>query len=179
MGSGILPGLRGGAAPRPLPASSETGAAAVEFALVSVVFFLVLFGIVQYGLFFNDSLNTRQGVREAVRQGVVQMPFANSCGAAGFTWTKLECYTDQEVGSVLGPPKVHFAVPDSGGWKKRNRLIVCAAVKPQNAFGILPMPNGGVVRSRTAMSIEQDAVAPGNPPNGDADPSGANWAWCT
>jgi len=155
------------------------GAAAVEFALVSTVFFLLLFGIIQYGLFFNDSLNTRQGVREAARQGVVQMPIANSCGTAGVTWTKLECYTDAQVGALTGPTSVHISVPDTNGWKKPNQLIVCVAVKSQGAFGILPLPNGGVIRSKTAMSIEQDTAPPaGSPPNADADPSGANWAWC-
>ena len=45
------------------------GAAAVEFALVMPILFLVMFGIIQYGLYFNDSLNTRQGVREGARLG--------------------------------------------------------------------------------------------------------------
>jgi len=155
------------------------GAAAVEFALVSVIFFLLLFGIIQYGLYFNDALNTRQGVREAARQGVVQMPIANSCGGAGVTWTKLTCYTKKEVGALTGATKVHFLVPDTGGWKRPNRLIVCAAVQSSGVFGIVPMPDGGVVRSKTAMSIEQDSAAPaGNPPNTDPDPSGHNWSWC-
>jgi len=156
------------------------GAAAVEFALVSTVFFLLLFGIIQYGLFFNDSLNTRQGVREAARQGVVQMPIANSCGTAGVTWTKLECYTTSQIGALTGTPKVHILIPDTNGWKKPNRLVICAAVKSQGAFGLIPMPNGGVIKSVTVMSIEQDSAAPaGNPPNADADPSGSSWSWCT
>src|SRR5690348_16558602 len=59
---------------------TEAGASAVEFALVSTVLFLVLFGIIQYGMFFNDSLNARQGVREAVRQGIVKN-FSGGTGA--------------------------------------------------------------------------------------------------
>ena len=31
----------------------------------------LVFGIIDYGLWFSDSLSTRQGVREAARQGVV------------------------------------------------------------------------------------------------------------
>jgi len=152
----------------------------VEFALVSVVFFLLLFGILQYGLYFNDALNTRQGVREAVRQGVVQMPVANDCGSAGVTWTKLECYTEDEVGALTGDTMVHIAVPDTGGWKKPNKLIVCAAVRSAGVFGLVPMPNDGVIMSKTAMSIEQDSAPPsGSPPNTDADPSGNSWSWCS
>jgi hypothetical protein len=152
----------------------------VEFALVSTIFFLLLFGILQYGLYFNDSLNTRQGVREAVRQGVVQMPIANTCGGSGVTWAKLDCYTKKQVGALTGTTMIHLAVPDTGGWKKPNKLVVCAATKSQGAFGLLPMPNGGVIMSKTAMSIEQDSAPPaGNPTNADADPSGDNWGWCS
>ena len=52
-------------------APTDRGAAAVEFALVSTLLFTVIFGILKYGLYFNDALSTRNGVREAVREGVV------------------------------------------------------------------------------------------------------------
>ena len=159
---------------------SDDGASAVEFALVSTILFLLVFGIIQYGLYFNDSLNTRQGVREATRQAVVQMPVASSCGAAGVTWAKLSCVTKKEVGTLTGTPQVHFTLPDAGGWKKANTIIVCAAVASTGVFGILPMPDGGVIKSKTAMSIEQDSTPPvGSPPNTDTDPSGSNWSWCS
>ncbi|MFL6108291.1 MAG: TadE family protein [Marmoricola sp.] len=160
---------------------TESGASAVEFALVSTVLFLLLFGIIQYGLFFNDSLNTRQGVREAARQGVVQMPLSvSTCPGAGVTWTKLTCYAKDQIGAVTGDTRVHILIPDTGGWKKPNKLVICAAVKSEGAFGILPMPDGGVIMSKTAMSIEQDNAPPaGNPPNADADPSGQSWSWCS
>jgi hypothetical protein len=170
-------GTRGGGAAR---RRHDGGAAAVEFALVSSIFFMLLFGILQYGLYFNDALNTRQGVREAVRQGVVQMPIANACGAAGVTWAKLECYTDKQIGALTGKTMVHLEVPDASKWKKPNRLVVCAATKSEGAFGLLPMPDGGVIKSQTAMSIEQDSAPPaGNPPNADVDPSGDTWSWCS
>lgn len=109
------------------------------------------------------------------------MPLVYSaCPGAGVTWTKLSCVTKREVGAATGDTSVHFAIPDSGGWKKANRLLVCAAVKESTVLGILPMPNSGVIRSKTAMSIEQDSAPPsGNPPNTEADPSGLNWAWCS
>ena len=50
---------------------SDGGATAVEFALVAPILLLLVFGIIEYGLWFSDSLATRQGVREAARQGVV------------------------------------------------------------------------------------------------------------
>ncbi len=157
----------------------QQGAAAVEFALISVVFFPLLFGMLQYGLYFFDSVNVRQGVREAARQGVVEMPLTDSCGTAGITWTKLGCYTEEQVGAVTGDTQVHFKLPDSSGWKKQNRLVVCAAVQSDGGIGLFPMPRGGVITSVTQMSIEQDSAPPsGNPPNTDSDPSGDNWSWC-
>ncbi|RNL80466.1 pilus assembly protein [Nocardioides marmorisolisilvae] len=163
--------------------TSEGGAAAVEFALVSTVLFIFLFGIVQYGLYFNDSLNARQGVREAARQGVVQMPASSygSCGSAGVTWAKLKCFTKAQVGGITGSTYVHLVVPDTGGWKKGNRLIVCAAVKSDGLVGILPMPNGGVIRGIGELSIEQDSAPPTDvlaTANSDSDPSGLGWSWC-
>jgi hypothetical protein len=156
----------------------ESGAAVIEFALASSVFFLIVFGIVQYGLYFNDALNVRQGVREAVRQGVVAMPIADDeCGGPGMAWDKLRCYTAAQVGAVTGDTQVHLVVPN--GWQKPDPLIVCAAVHSDGGIGLLPMPDDGVITSVARMSIEQDAAPPsGSPANTDPDPTGRGWAWC-
>jgi hypothetical protein len=166
--------------PRPLRpgrARSDTGAAAVEFALVSGVLFLVLFGIIQYGLYFNDSLNTRQGVREAARQGVVRN--FSSCGSETTDFGKLACSTKHEIGALTGPTYVKIVTP-SGGWAKARPLTVCAMVKSNGALGLLPMPNGGWILSKTQMSIEQaTAPLPTGSARADTLPSGASWSWCS
>jgi hypothetical protein len=158
------------------PPRSATGAAAVEFALVSVVFFTVLFGIIQYGLYFNDALNTRQGVREAVRQGVVRnFP---SCGAAATDLDRLKCNTKAEIGAITGPTYVKVLPPTP--WKKGSPLTVCALVKSDGGVGLLPMPNGGWISSKTRMSIEQaTAPLPTGVASGDTLPAGVNWSWCS
>jgi TadE-like protein len=46
---------------------SDAGAAAVEFALVSVLLFTLLFGIVQYGYFFLQSSAAEHAAREGAR----------------------------------------------------------------------------------------------------------------
>src|SRR5689334_14442289 len=51
---------------------ADTGASAVEFALVAPVLFLVLFGIIDYGIWFADSISARQAVRDGARRGVVE-----------------------------------------------------------------------------------------------------------
>lgn len=150
----------------------QTGAAAVEFALMSSLLMLVLFGVLQYGLFFNDSLNVRQGVREAARMAVVK---SSTCAEATTEWAAFECTVEEQVGALTGPTHVHVSAPD--GWQKGSPLIVCAAV-PSGDLGMLPMPNDGHITSSLRMSIEVDDAPPSGAPSPDADPSGANWAWC-
>lgn len=156
---------------------ASDGAAAVEFALVSTLFFLVLFGIIQYGLYFNDSLNARQGVREAVRQGVVRnFP---SCGTATNDLDRLKCNTKAEIGAITGPTYVKVVTP-AGGWAKAKPLTICAMVSSNGGLGMLPMPNGGWILTKTQMSIEQaDTPLPTGSASADTLPAGASWSWCS
>lgn len=126
----------------------------MEFALVMPILFLVMFGILQYGLYFNDALNTRQGVREAARMGVVQTPIAG-CGT-GYLG-QLACETKNQIDALTGTEYVKVS---AASWTKGAPLVVCAYVKTDGAVGLLPMPDDGWIFSRTQMSIEQTAVAP-------------------
>lgn len=157
----------------------ESGAAAVEFALVSSMLFTVMFGIIQYGLYFNDALSTRQGVREGARMGVVRN-FA-TCGSASTDLDKLRCQTKQQISALTGTAYVKVSVAK---WAKAQPLVVCAMVKSSGGIGLLPMPNGGWIGSTTQMSIEQDAtplptgVSSTSPYNGssqDTLPSGVTY----
>jgi Flp pilus assembly protein TadG len=162
---------RGAARPR---ARSDHGAAAVEFALVSGILFLVLFGIIQYGLYFNDSLNAHQGVREAVRLGVVKN-FSGGSGADDMA--KLKDLTGKQVDALTGTTYVMVKPPSP--WKKGSALTVCAMVHTDGAVGLLPMPNGGWITSRTQMSIEQDTPVATGSTTSDTLPAGSpGWSWC-
>jgi Flp pilus assembly pilin Flp len=155
----------------------EDGAAAVEFALVSGVLFLVVFGIIQYGLFFNDSLSTRQGVREAVRQAVVEsFSFQSGC-ATGANSAQLRCSTGKEIGAITGTPLIKV---NATNWQKGKPVVVCAMVHSNGAIGLLPMPNGGWILSKTQMSIEQATKAPAWTNTEDSAPaSSPGWGWCS
>ncbi len=148
----------------------DRGAAAVEFALIMPILFLVVFGIIQYGLYFNDSLNTRQGVREAARMGVVRnFPV---CGAAATDMDKLRCQAKSQIAAPTGDEYVKVVKPAT--WARAKPLIVCALVKSDGGVGILPMPNGGWISSTTQMSIEQDAAPlPTGNTSSDPLPAGA------
>lgn len=148
----------------------DDGAAAVEFALVMPILLLVVFGILQYGLYFSDSLDTRQGVREAARQGVVRnFP---ACGGASTDLDKLRCNAKQQISALTGTEYVKVVKPPT--WQKAAPLTVCALVKTDGGVGLLPMPNGGWIKSTTQMSIEQDAAPlPTGNTNQDSLPAGA------
>ena len=50
----------------------ERGAVLVEFAMISILFFTLLFGVIEFGYQFNDYQALRQGVREGARQATVE-----------------------------------------------------------------------------------------------------------
>ena len=156
------------------------GAAAVEFALVSLIFFPLLFGMIDYGLWFNDSLNTRQGVREGARMGVVGS-FSDgtpACNGQTDDLAKLRCNTKHQVGSLSGTTYAMATVGPSG-WGKGKPLIVCAMVKANGLTGLVPLPNDRIIRSKTQMSIEQSTTLNGATSAADTPPPGTDWTWCS
>jgi hypothetical protein len=147
----------------------------VEFALVSPILLTLVFGIIQYGLFFNDANSMRQGVREAARAAVVEN-FAYP-GCSGTNPAVIRCAAEKQAKGLAGAPVVKVLAPE--GWAKGKPLRVCAALESQGAFGLVPMPDGGKLRALTQMTIEQESLkdswANAAPP---ADPTGSGWSWC-
>ena len=154
--------------------TSQRGASAVELGLVSLVLFPIIVGIIEYGLWFNDSLNVRQGVREAARSGVVQN--FDRAGCTGDDMTRLACKTKEQIGAITGDTYVRIATPD--GWTKAKPLVVCAMVK-SSAIGLVPLPDDRLIRSRTEMSIEVTDTVPNTVTYSDAPPPGGSWSWCS
>jgi Flp pilus assembly protein TadG len=149
---------------------NQRGAAAVEFALVLPLFVTLVFGIIDYGFYFNDSVSTRNGVREAARQGVVSN-FSN-CGGSGTSLDKLRCQTKQNVGTLTGVATAKVYVP-GGTWTKGAPLVVCAKVTGSGVVGFVPTPSS--TRSRVEMSIENEGTAPtGALSSADS----GDWSWC-
>lgn len=135
---------------------SARGAAAVEFALVMPILFLIVFGILQYGLYFSDSLDTRQGVREGARMGVIGAFTSTGCTTGG-QMQQLACKTKAQISALTGDEYVKVS---AAAWQKGSPLVVCALVKTEGGVGLLPMPNDGWIFSRTEMSIEKATPAP-------------------
>lgn len=160
---------------RPRRSRGDEGAAAVEFALVTPLLFLLMFGILQYGLYFFDTLGTRNGVREAARQGVVQ----SFPGCGSNQWSCLKANVSDQVEAVTGETYVKIQAPS--GWVRGKPLLVCAIVASDGGLGLLPMPDGGLIQSKTMMSIEVDDTIPSGfvvAGLADTPPAGSSWSWC-
>ena len=161
----------------------ERGAAALEFGLVSPIIFAVLFGTVTYGLWFNDSLNLRQGLRETARQGVVAKYGSQATCGMSFATTpsanmqRLMCQAEDEVGALTGETYVKVVLP--GGWLRGQQVVVCGMVKADRLPGLVPLPSDRIIRWSSRMSIEK--VAPGQVETGgeETPPAGSSWTWCT
>src|SRR3954447_24530492 len=62
------------------PRRGDRGASAVEFALVSPLLFTLLFGAIDYGLYFADALSVQQRVADAARDATL------SVGSVAANW---------------------------------------------------------------------------------------------
>ena len=81
---------------------AERGVALVEFALVVPVLFLVVFGIVEFGITLNDYQSIRQGVREGARQAAVQQYGSQTGSCTTITAPtdvkKVICLAEERIG---------------------------------------------------------------------------------
>jgi hypothetical protein len=159
---------------------NDGGATAVEFALVVPVLLLLVFGIIEYGLWFSDSLATRQGVREAARQGVVGNFGENTCSLSGASGDAnslaLMCTAQERIGGITGDPAIMVSAPE--GWVRGKPLIVCSQMAAGITGGIVPLPNNRIIRSEVEMSIELTKPATAFSGGAETAPAGSDWSWC-
>jgi Flp pilus assembly protein TadG len=81
---------------------SERGAAAVEFALVMPLLFLLVFGIIEFGFIFNKELSVTHSAREGVRVYALNGNAAAAVAAA-------------QSASGMNPPPTCTALPGGAG----------------------------------------------------------------
>src|SRR4051812_11093739 len=140
--------------------ASEHGAAAVGFALVDPILLAVMFGIVDYGLWFSDSLSVRQGVDEGARAAVVNQFGDCTDGSAA---ERTACVVKDRISANGGTAYVKVVVtgpPSSAGpgvsddWTKGGQLLVCGLVKEAGLTGLTPMPDDRLITSQVTKRVE-------------------------
>jgi len=162
----------------------DTGASAVEFALLAPVLFLILFGIIDYGIWFADSISARQAVRDGARQGVVENFAGCDSSTTGGDLAKLACSVKKAMEPISGTTYVKISVaagPGGAGgatWKVGNTLRVCAITQHTALMPLVPFPADGISRTMVEMPIEQAAAAGPSGRTGyeDTPPAVASWA---
>lgn len=175
----------------------DRGAAAVEFALLSIPLFTILFGAINYGLYFADVQTVQSSTADVARDATL------SVSSSGLNWTgttgcvsnpstaselaKVVCDLNTTVkplggGEVYGKAEI---VDGTGAvqtaWSPGNRLRLCAVTKYQTILPFVPMPGGGLITARVEMPIQDSGLQPlPTLPSAEMDVSsiGTDWAWC-
>ena len=137
--------------------AADRGAAALEFALVVPLLAVLVFGMIDYGLFFTDSLGARDGARVAARDASVEHfvgAYPDGYGSSGDAQLmQFACEAVDQTSAIGGDSYVKVWMPH--GWIPGESLMVCVAVVENGLTGLTPMPNNSTVRARLVVRIEQ------------------------
>lgn len=139
----------------------------MEFALVVTLFLLLVFGMIEFGIDYNNYIAVRNGSREAARAGVVNdLSNAPSCTINGATVSPpanpttqtaatnaLVCKAKSRIGLDGADTKIKILVPNPsiGG-----TLQVCAVYPVSSITGLIaPFVAGKEIVSSVTMRLEQ------------------------
>ncbi len=163
----------------------------VELAIILPIFLLLVFGVIQFGITYNNMITLRQGTREAARQGAVgNFGSTTSCSLTGVTGSpstdiqKLMCLAKQQIGLSYANTRVKILsgsadFTSSGTFQKGEAIIVCVEY-PVDAMAkfVTPVLGSAVLKTKTSMRIETSYT---NAETGGQETalSGGNWGWCT
>jgi Flp pilus assembly protein TadG len=169
---------------------SERGAALVELAIILPIFVALVFGILEFGITYNNYIALRQGTREAARQGVVgNFGSTTSCSLTGITGSptpdiqKLMCLAKIQTGLSSANTRVKVLSGGSdfssaGTFSKGDSLVVCTEYPVDAAAKIVsPFLGGAILKTKTSMRIEtQYSVTEAG--GQETALGGGNWSWC-
>jgi len=123
--------------------SSENGQAMVEFALVAPILFLILFGIVQFGIAFMNSVALTDAVRAGARKAAVSRTAANPTQSA----------QNAVLGAATDLDQSKVSVTVTSEWQSGDTVTVAATYPYQiNLLGIVVA--SGNLHSSTTERVE-------------------------
>jgi TadE-like protein len=150
---------------------TERGATLVEMAILLPLLLILLLGIIDFGMLFNQWLSVRNGTREGLRQAIVD-PAPPAPGGA--TWScpivsptppavgtdahSLVCFTKSRIAlnedSVR--VKVHFEPPFRGG----QPVKICVQYLANSPTGIAPaLLSRKILSAQITSLIEMDKLS--------------------
>jgi len=147
--------------------ADERGAAMVEFAIVIILLALLVFGIIEFGVVYNNYISVRNGSREGARVAAVDdVKSAPSCKINGATVTPpanpttstdatnaLICKTKDRIGLNSGATKIRISL---AGTAIGENVTICASYPVSSVTGLLsPFISGQTLTSKVVMRLEQ------------------------
>jgi Flp pilus assembly protein TadG len=146
-------------------ARSQRGATAVEFALVALPLFYLLFGIVQYGIYFYSMQSGTSAVGEATRRLTVgncqdstqlKQFLSDRLGLA--STTPAASLAPSVVYKTAASPPTTMSAPGEVGGSVQLTLTFSTI---NMHFPFIPLPNGGQV-TRTSFGRVEDTASLAN-----------------
>ena len=125
----------------------EGGAAAVEFALIMIPFFVLIFGLIEYGWYFYVGQNTSGAASTVARKLEV-----GDCWGSGQAMTYTQNQSGQ-VTSVVVDPAGSGSAPDPG-----TSFTVTVTADAQ-LLDFLPVPDGGIITRVVTAQVEDSEAS--------------------
>ena len=120
----------------------ERGAALVEFAIMAILLFSLLFGMVEYGWVFANNLDARHGAREAARLAAVN--WGTETAIANETCDRM----DIQGGA-------NFTFTDGGTVGSVGVVAISIPYTPLVGLPFIPVP--ATLSSQVEIRLEQDS----------------------
>jgi Flp pilus assembly protein TadG len=189
--SGPTPSRRGFGRAGRRRARGERGAALVELAIIMPIFVILVFGILEFGITYNNYISLRQGTREAARQAAVgNFGSTTTCSLTGLTGSpstdvqKVMCLAKSQSGLAYANTRVKVITgnPDfttDGTFTKGDSIIVCTMYPVDASAKIVsPLLGGAILKTKTSMRIETQ-YSTTETGGSESALSGGDWSWCT
>jgi Flp pilus assembly protein TadG len=163
----------------------------VELAIILPLFVVLVFGIIEFGITYNDYISVRQGTREATRQGAVgNFGTTTDCSLTGLSGSpstdiqKLMCQAKDQIGLAYSNTRVkvlsgNVDLSSDGTFQKTEALIVCVQYPVDTTAKLIsPVLGGAILETKTSMRIETQYTS-SETGGQEAALSGGDWSWCT
>lgn len=129
-------------------ARNERGATAVEFALVSIPFLVLVIGMIQYGWYFYVSQTTGGAASNVVREMQV-----GDCWADGAALARAKNQAPMVTSLTKTPNTNDVSTLDAG-----DPITITLRADGQ-IIGFVPMPNGGQIEKTVQARLEDNETA--------------------
>jgi len=131
---------------------TEKGSSAVEFALISIIFFTLVFGMIQYSMYFWSTQSAANAARDAARRAAVGQTCAN-LSTQSRNNTKLVDSGYVVSRRYYAPTDVNFATPVPAA-SDYNVRVVLTYESVDLHFPFVPFLNDGKVRETAVARVE-------------------------